>query len=47
MPTLGFHREFIKEFAGLERHVQRRVVDALDKFEHTSAAGGHRRTSLP
>jgi superfamily I DNA/RNA helicase len=41
MPTLGFHREFIKEFAGLERHVQRRVVDALDKFEHTSAAGGH------
>lgn len=41
MPTLGFHRDFVKEFAGLERHVQMRVAEALDKFEHTSAAGGH------
>ncbi|WP_201776395.1 UvrD-helicase domain-containing protein [Streptacidiphilus carbonis] len=31
----------MKEFAGLERHVQKRVVEALDKFEHTSAAGAH------
>jgi len=41
MPSLGFHRDFMKEFAGLERHVQKRVVEALDKFEHNSAAGAH------
>ncbi|MCD0485994.1 AAA family ATPase [Streptacidiphilus sp. ASG 303] len=41
MPTLGIHKDFMKEFALLERPVQKRVAEAFEKFEHSSFAGQH------
>lgn len=41
MPTLGLHKDFLREFAQLEKKVRTKVADAFDKFEHSSASGQH------
>ncbi|MFD0263230.1 UvrD-helicase domain-containing protein [Kitasatospora indigofera] len=41
MPTLGLHKDFLREFAQLEKKVRTKVADAFDKFEHSSATGQH------
>ncbi|MFE0762368.1 UvrD-helicase domain-containing protein [Streptomyces smyrnaeus] len=41
MATLGLHKDFLLEFARLERPVQRRVYDVFGKFEHQRHAGMH------
>ncbi|MFC8454356.1 UvrD-helicase domain-containing protein [Kitasatospora sp. NPDC057223] len=41
MPTLGLHKDFLREFARLEKKVRTKVADAFDKFEHSSATGQH------
>ncbi|GAA2109475.1 ATP-dependent helicase [Streptomyces synnematoformans] len=41
MATLGLHRDFLMEFAALERPVQRRVTEVFDKFRQHHHAGLH------
>ena len=41
MARLGIHREFLREFARLERSVQDRVIEVFTKFEHHTHAGLH------
>ena len=41
MPRMAIARDFLDAFGKLDNSVQRRVKDALTKFEHLSHAGGH------
>ncbi|MFD5467415.1 UvrD-helicase domain-containing protein [Kitasatospora sp. NPDC127059] len=41
MATLGMHRDFLMEFAALEKSVQRRVFETFEKFTGTTHAGTH------
>ncbi|MCG3039786.1 UvrD-helicase domain-containing protein [Streptomyces sp. S1A] len=41
MATLGMHRDFLLEFAGLEKAVQRRVYEVFEKFAAATHAGLH------
>ncbi|GAA2665224.1 ATP-dependent helicase [Streptomyces aculeolatus] len=41
MATLGLHRDFLLEFAALEKPVQRRVAEMFDKFRQHRHAGLH------
>ncbi|MFI5802218.1 UvrD-helicase domain-containing protein [Streptomyces sp. NPDC051561] len=38
MATLGIHKDFLMEFARLERHVQKRVHEVLGRFQQDPAA---------
>ncbi|MFD7578571.1 UvrD-helicase domain-containing protein [Kitasatospora sp. NPDC059817] len=41
MATLGMHRDFLLEFAALEKSVQRRVFEAFEKFTGATHTGAH------
>ncbi|MFG1621642.1 UvrD-helicase domain-containing protein [Kribbella sp. NPDC049227] len=41
MPRLGIDREFLRDFARLERRVQDRITDVFTKFEAATHAGVH------
>ncbi|MFE1854701.1 UvrD-helicase domain-containing protein [Streptomyces sp. NPDC059489] len=41
MARLGIHRDFLMEFAGLEKHVQKRVFEVFEKFAAATHAGLH------
>ncbi|MFE5585389.1 hypothetical protein [Kitasatospora sp. NPDC056531] len=41
MATLGMHRDFLLEFAALEKSVQRRVFEAFEKFTVATHTGAH------
>ncbi|MBD0672275.1 UvrD-helicase domain-containing protein [Streptomyces sp. CBMA156] len=41
MATLGMHRDFLMEFAALEKPVQRRVFETFEKFTEATHAGLH------
>ncbi|MEU3559220.1 DEAD/DEAH box helicase [Kitasatospora sp. NPDC006786] len=41
MATLGMHRDFLLEFAALEKSVQRRVFDVFEKFTGATHTGAH------
>jgi hypothetical protein len=41
MATLGMHRDFLMEFAGLEKPVQKRVFEVFEKFAAATHAGLH------
>ncbi|GAB7188203.1 superfamily I DNA and RNA helicases [Kitasatospora sp. Ki12] len=41
MATLGMHRDFLMEFAGLEKSVQRRVFETFEKFTGATHTGAH------
>ncbi|MFJ4097331.1 UvrD-helicase domain-containing protein [Kitasatospora sp. NPDC089913] len=41
MATLGMHRDFLLEFAALEKPVQRRVSEAFEKFASATHTGAH------
>ncbi|MFJ2826420.1 UvrD-helicase domain-containing protein [Streptomyces sp. NPDC087263] len=41
MATLGIHKDFLMEFAKLEKPVQRRVREVFDKFQEHRHAGLH------
>jgi hypothetical protein len=41
MATLGMHRDFLLEFAGLEKSVQKRVYEVFEKFAAATHAGLH------
>ncbi|PLW73530.1 AAA family ATPase [Streptomyces sp. SCUT-3] len=41
MATLGMHRDFLLEFAALDKPVQRRVAEAFEKFTAATHAGLH------
>ncbi|SFK44287.1 hypothetical protein SAMN05192584_10652 [Streptomyces pini] len=41
MATPGMHRDFLLEFAGLEKAVQRRVYEVFEKFAAATYAGLH------
>ncbi|GAA0953589.1 3'-5' exonuclease [Actinocorallia libanotica] len=41
MATLGIHKDFLRDLVKLERPVQKKVVEALDKFEKATHAGAH------
>ncbi|WP_327654713.1 UvrD-helicase domain-containing protein [Streptomyces sp. NBC_00483] len=41
MATLGIHKDFLMEFARLEKPVQKRVQEVFDKFEEHRHAGLH------
>ncbi|ATL31048.1 DEAD/DEAH box helicase [Streptomyces formicae] len=41
MATLGIHKDFLMEFARLEKPVQKRVQETFDKFEEHRHAGLH------
>lgn len=41
MATLGMHRDFLMEFAALEKSVQKRVFEVFEKFAAATHAGLH------
>ncbi|MFD5288355.1 UvrD-helicase domain-containing protein [Streptomyces rochei] len=41
MAKLGIHRDFLMEFAALEKHVQKRVFEVFEKFAAATHAGLH------
>lgn len=41
MATLGIHKDFLMEFAKLEKPVQKRVEEVFDKFQEHRHAGLH------
>ncbi|SFD73287.1 UvrD-helicase domain-containing protein [Streptomyces aidingensis] len=41
MATLGMHRDFLMEFAGLEKSVQKRVFEVFEKFTAATHTGLH------
>ncbi|MFJ2059894.1 UvrD-helicase domain-containing protein [Streptomyces sp. NPDC087908] len=41
MATLGIHKDFLREFAKLEKPVQKRVEEVFDKFQEHRHAGLH------
>lgn len=41
MPRLAIDRDFLREYAGLEKQVQERVGEALAKFDHATHTGLH------
>ncbi|MEU3572001.1 UvrD-helicase domain-containing protein [Kitasatospora sp. NPDC036755] len=41
MATLGMHRDFLMEFAALEKPVQRRVFETFEKFTEATHTGVH------
>ncbi|WP_406359363.1 AAA family ATPase [Streptomyces sp. NBC_00715] len=41
MARLGIHRDFLMEFAALEKHVQKRVFEVFEKFAAATHAGLH------
>jgi hypothetical protein len=41
VPTLGIHKEFLRDLVKLERPVQQKVVAVLDKFERATHTGIH------
>ncbi|MDX2817731.1 UvrD-helicase domain-containing protein [Streptomyces sp. PA03-5A] len=41
MAKLGIHRDFLMEFAALEKHVQKRVFEVFEKFTNATHAGLH------
>ncbi|MER7845136.1 UvrD-helicase domain-containing protein [Kitasatospora sp. NPDC096077] len=41
MATLGMHRDFLLEFAALEKSVQRRVFEVFEKFTEATHTGAH------
>lgn len=41
MATLGMHRDFLLEFAALEKQVQKRVYEAFEKFASATHSGMH------
>lgn len=41
MATLGMHRDFLLEFAALEKPVQKRVFEVFEKFAAATHAGLH------
>ena len=41
MATLGMHRDFLMEFAALEKPVQKRVFEVFEKFAAATHAGLH------
>lgn len=41
MATLGIHKDFLLEFARLEKTVQKRVHEVFDKFREHRHAGLH------
>ncbi|MFF4383492.1 UvrD-helicase domain-containing protein [Kitasatospora sp. NPDC001547] len=41
MATLGMHRDFLMEFAALEKPVQRRVFETFEKFAEATHTGVH------
>ncbi len=41
MATLGMHRDFLLEFAVLEKPVQKRVFEVFEKFAAATHAGLH------
>lgn len=41
MARLGIHRDFLRDLISLDRSVQRKVVDAILKFERATHAGIH------
>ncbi|MEU1289308.1 UvrD-helicase domain-containing protein [Kitasatospora sp. NPDC005856] len=41
MATLGMHRDFLMEFAALEKPVQRRVFETFEKFTEATHSGVH------
>ncbi|GAB2812257.1 ATP-dependent helicase [Actinocorallia aurea] len=41
MATLGIHKDFLRDLVKLERPVQRKVVETLDKFERATHTGAH------
>ncbi len=41
MPRLGIHRDFLKDYAALEKPVRTRVDEVFGKFDHATHAGLH------
>ena len=41
MAKLGIHRDFLEDYAGLERQVRSKILEAISKFEQTINTGSH------